>query len=71
MSKQLKPYLEGLAVGFVFISITMLFDIPFYMSLIIGALAALGGYRNSIKMDREKKEKKSRKSPQTANKDDQ
>jgi hypothetical protein len=35
----------------------MLFEIPFYMSLIIGALAALGGYRNSIKMDKEKSEK--------------
>ena len=57
MPKQLKPYLEGLAVGFVFISITLLFSIPFYMSLIIGALAALGGYRNSIKMDQEKADK--------------
>ncbi|MCB5162379.1 hypothetical protein [Marinomonas algarum] len=57
MPKQLKPFLEALAVGCVFISITMLFEIPLYMSLIIGALAALGGYRNSIKMDREKEEK--------------
>ncbi len=57
MKKTLKPILEGLAVGLVFISITMLFEIPMYMSLIIGALAALGGYRNSIKMDKEKAEK--------------
>lgn len=57
MKKTLKPVLEGLAVGFVFISITMLFEIPMYMSLIIGALAALGGYRNSIKMDKAKAEK--------------
>lgn len=59
MKKQLRPLLEGLAVGCVFISITMLFQIPLYMSFIIGALAALGGYRNSIKMDRAKNEKKS------------
>ncbi|TDO97358.1 hypothetical protein [Marinomonas balearica] len=57
MKKSLKPILEGLAVGCVFISITMLFSIPMYMSLIIGALAALGGYRNAIKMDKEKAEK--------------
>lgn len=57
MKKTLKPILEGLAVGCVFVSITMLFEIPMYMSLIIGALAALGGYRNSIKMDKEKAEK--------------
>lgn len=57
MKKTLKPILEGLAVGLVFISITMLFEIPIYMSLIIGALAALGGYRNSIKMDKAKAEK--------------
>ncbi|RNF51632.1 hypothetical protein EBI00_06995 [Marinomonas hwangdonensis] len=63
MPKQLKPYLEGLAVGFVFISITLLFSIPFYMSLIIGALAALGGYRNSIKMDQEKADKKAQNQP--------
>ncbi|MEL0635336.1 MULTISPECIES: hypothetical protein [Marinomonas] len=59
MKKQLRPLLEGLAVGCVFISITMLFQIPLYMSFIIGALAALGGYRNSIKMDRAKNKKKS------------
>ncbi|GAA0826534.1 MULTISPECIES: hypothetical protein [Marinomonas] len=58
MKKQLRPWLEGLAVGCVFISITMLFQIPLYMSFIIGALAALGGYRNSIKMDRAKNDKK-------------
>lgn len=58
MNKKLKPFVEGLAVGCVFISITMLFQIPLYMSFIIGALAALGGYRNSIKMDREKEAKK-------------
>lgn len=58
MKKQLKPFLEGLAVGCVFISITMLFQIPLYMSFIIGALAALGGYRNSIKMDKAKEAKK-------------
>lgn len=69
MPKQLKPYLEGLAVGFVFISITLLFSIPFYMSLIIGALAALGGYRNSIKMDQEKADKKAQNQP-TENKQD-
>ncbi|MBJ7536318.1 hypothetical protein [Marinomonas transparens] len=57
MNKKFKPYIEGLAVGCVFISITMLFQIPLYMSFIIGALAALGGYRNSIKMDKEKAEK--------------
>lgn len=58
MKQQLKPILEGLAVGCVFISITMLFQIPLYMSFIIGALAALGGYRNSVKMDKEKADKK-------------
>lgn len=57
MKKTLKPVLEGLAVGCVFVSITMLFEIPMYMSLIIGALAALGGYRNSIKMDKAKADK--------------
>ncbi|MCO4785736.1 MAG: hypothetical protein ACPHUL_06745 [Marinomonas gallaica] len=57
MKKALKPILEGLAVGCVFVSITMLFDIPMYMSLVIGALAALGGYRNSIKMDKAKADK--------------
>lgn len=56
--KKLKPFIEGIAVGLVFISITMLFAIPMYMSLIIGALAALGGYRNSVKMDLEKEAKK-------------
>ena len=66
MTKQLRPLIEGLAVGCVFISITMLFQIPLYMSFIIGALAALGGYRNSIKMDLAKNEKKS-----AANKPDQ
>ncbi|MBR7888179.1 hypothetical protein J9B83_04420 [Marinomonas sp. A79] len=70
MSKQLRPYLEALAVGCVFISITMLFEIPFYMSLIIGALAALGGYRNSIKMDREKEEKLAAKKISPAKKED-
>lgn len=54
MKKQLKPVLEGLAVGTIFISITMLFDIPMTISLIIGALAAVGGYRNSVKMDQKK-----------------
>ncbi|MEO9654107.1 hypothetical protein [Marinomonas sp.] len=58
MNKKLKPFIEGLAVGCVFISITMLFQIPLYMSFIIGALAALGGYRNSIKMDHEKDAKR-------------
>ncbi|WP_394180508.1 hypothetical protein [Marinomonas posidonica] len=62
MAKKLRPYIEGLAVGCVFISITMLFQIPFYMSLIIGALAAIGGYRNSIKMDKEKAAKQAPKS---------
>lgn len=71
MSKQFRPYLEALAVGCVFISITMLFEIPFYMSLIIGALAALGGYRNSIKMDREKEEKQAAKKASTVKQDDQ
>ena len=60
MQSHLKPILEGIVVGIVFVSITMLFDIPLVMSLIIGALAALGGYRNSIKMDKEKREKSSR-----------
>ncbi|KZN14378.1 hypothetical protein [Marinomonas sp. TW1] len=54
MPKKFRPIIEGLAVGCVFISITMLFQIPLYMSFIIGALAAIGGYRNSIKMDKEK-----------------
>ena len=54
MKKTFKPILEGAAVGCVFISITMLFEIPMYMSFIIGGLAAIGGYRNSIKMDKEK-----------------
>lgn len=62
MAKKLRPYIEGLAVGCVFVSITMLFQIPFYMSLIIGALAAIGGYRNSIKMDQEKAAKQAPKS---------
>ncbi|MBM6550701.1 hypothetical protein [Marinomonas ostreistagni] len=57
MKKAFKPVLEGLAVGCVFISITMLFEIPMYMSLIIGALAALGGWHNSVKMDKAKAEK--------------
>lgn len=57
MKKTFKPVLEGLAVGCVFISITMLFEIPMYMSLIIGALAAVGGWHNSIKMDKAKAEK--------------
>jgi len=59
MKKFLKPLLEGLAVGIVFVSITMLFQIPYYMSVIIGVLAAIGGFRNSIKMDADKKAKKS------------
>ncbi|MFT2110469.1 hypothetical protein [Marinomonas sp. 2405UD68-3] len=53
MKKKLKPVVEGLAVGIVFFSITLLFEIPFFMSIIIGALASVGGYRNSIKMDKE------------------
>ena len=57
MKKTFKPILEGLAVGCVFISITMLFEIPMYMSLIIGALAAVGGWHNSIKMDKAKADK--------------
>lgn len=63
ITKKAKPFIEGLAVGCVFISITMLFDIPLYMSFIIGALAALGGYRNSIKMDKEKTEKQNQNGP--------
>ena len=59
MKKYLKPLLEGLAVGIVFVSITMLFQIPYYMSVIIGVLAGIGGFRNSIKMDADKKAKKS------------
>ncbi|MGJ8645863.1 hypothetical protein [Marinomonas colpomeniae] len=59
--KKFKPFIEGLAVGCVFISITLLFEIPLYMSFIIGALAALGGYRNSIKMDLDKESKKDKK----------
>ncbi|KJZ15754.1 MAG: hypothetical protein ACPGUE_19960 [Marinomonas sp.] len=59
MKKYAKPLAEGLAVGIVFVSITMLFQIPYYMSAIIGVLAAIGGFRNSIKMDAEKKAKKS------------
>ncbi|TPE55278.1 hypothetical protein FJM67_01640 [Maribrevibacterium harenarium] len=62
MKKTLKPFLEGAAVGCVFVSITMLFEIPMYMSLIIGALAAVGGYHNSIKMDKEKAAKAAGKS---------
>lgn len=57
MKKAFKPVLEGLAVGCVFISITMLFEIPLYMSFIIGGLAAVGGFHNSIKMDRAKADK--------------
>lgn len=63
ITKKAKPFIEGLAVGCVFISITMLFEIPLYMSFIIGALAALGGYRNSIKMDKEKVAKKAQNGP--------
>ncbi|MEO9274714.1 MAG: hypothetical protein ABJE79_08025 [Marinomonas sp.] len=63
ISQKAKPFIEGLAVGCVFISITMLFEIPLYMSFIIGALAALGGYRNSIKMDNEKAAKKAQNGP--------
>jgi hypothetical protein len=69
MPKQLRPLIEGLAVGCVFISITMLFEIPLYMSFIIGALAAIGGYRNSIKMDKEKVAKKEQNQPQSTKKD--
>ncbi|ETI59819.1 hypothetical protein [Marinomonas profundimaris] len=69
MPKQLRPFIEGLAVGCVFISITMLFEIPLYMSFIIGALAAIGGYRNSIKMDKEKVAKKEQNQPQSTKKD--
>jgi len=58
MKKYVKPILEGLAVGIVFASITMLFQIPYYMSAIIGVLAMIGGIRNSIKMDAEKRAKK-------------
>ena len=58
ITKKTKPFIEGLAVGCVFISITMVFQIPLYMSFIIGALAAVGGYRNSIKMDQQKAAKK-------------
>ncbi|ETX12205.1 hypothetical protein MUS1_00945 [Marinomonas ushuaiensis DSM 15871] len=63
ISQKAKPFIEGLAVGCVFISITMLFEIPLYMSFIIGALAALGGYRNSIKMDKEKAAKNAQNGP--------
>ncbi len=63
MPKQLRPFLEGLAVDCVFISVTMLFEIPLYMSFIIGALAAIGGYRNSIKMYKEKVAKKEQNQP--------
>lgn len=63
ISQKAKPFIEGLAVGCVFISITMLFEIPLYMSFIIGALAAVGGYRNSIKMDKEKAAKKAQNGP--------
>jgi hypothetical protein len=63
ITKKTKPFIEGLAVGCVFISITMLFQIPLYMSFIIGALAAVGGYRNSIKMDQEKAAKKAQNGP--------
>lgn len=65
MKKTFKPILEGLAVGCVFVSITMLFSIPMYMSLIIGALAALGGWHNSVKMDKAKAEKKAAKDDQS------
>ena len=71
MPKQLKPFIEGLAVVCAFISITMLFEIPLYMSFIIGALAALGGYRNSIKMDREKTAKKEQNQPNTSKQDEE
>lgn len=64
MKKAFKPVLEGLAVGCVFISITLLFEIPMYMSLIIGGLAAVGGWHNSIKMDKAKAEKAAAKEKQ-------
>ena len=54
MNKTLKPLFEAAAVGIIFGSITLAFDIPWYMSVIIGVLAAVGGFRNSIKMDAEK-----------------
>lgn len=70
MKKFLKPLLEGLAVGIVFVSITMLFQIPYYMSVIIGVLAAIGGFKNSIKMDADKKAKKSGPKPVEKEADD-
>ncbi|MCV2401994.1 hypothetical protein OFY17_03745 [Marinomonas sp. C2222] len=51
LTKKTKPFIEGLAVGCIFVTITMIFALPMYMSLIIGALATVGGYRNSVKMD--------------------
>ncbi|TBR43927.1 hypothetical protein CBF23_004150 [Marinomonas agarivorans] len=62
MTIQLKPLFEGVAVGVVFGSITLAFDIPWYMSAIIAALAAVGGYRNSIKMSAEQTSKHGRNS---------
>ncbi len=70
MKKFLKPLLEGLAVGIVFVSITMLFQIPYYMSVIIGVLAAIGGFKNSIKMDADNKAKKSGPKPVKKEADD-
>lgn len=58
MKKYIKPLSEGLVVGIVFTSITLLFQIPYTMSAIIGVLAMIGGFRNSIKMDAAKKAKK-------------
>lgn len=55
-----KPFIEGLAVGCVFVSITLLFELPLYISFIIGVLTALGGYRNSLKMDQKKAAKKTK-----------
>ena len=63
--KKLKPFVEALAVGCVFMSLTIFFDLPIYMSLIIGALATLGGYRNSIKMDKEQENKTANKPKDT------
>ena len=57
MNKKIKPLFEGLAVGIIFTSITVAFQIPWYMSAIIGVLATIGGVRNSIKMDAEKEAK--------------
>lgn len=57
MKKYIRPLSEGIAVGIVFGSICLLFQISYTVSIVIGLLAMVGGIRNSIKMDAAKKAK--------------